>query len=101
MAKTILSSILHEREHYCVSVRDASAIMLERVQCGVQHSFSHVINLLLLLRYTIKQRNRDMAILENAQETNALQFRQNTLEFSITLISAFSLLTKIMTAQHV
>ena len=43
MAKTILKSILHEREHYCVSVRpiafllersyraDASAIMLERV----------------------------------------------------------------------
>ena len=72
MAKTILNSILHEREHYCVSVRPiallleqsdcnnafgqtrAHAIMLERVQCGVQHGFSHVINLLLLLRYTIK-----------------------------------------------
>ena len=58
MAKTILNSILHEREHYCVSVRlialycssEASAItlsggrernyiMLERVQCGVQHGF--------------------------------------------------------------
>ena len=45
--------------------------MLERVQCGVQHGFSHVINLLLLLRYTIKQRYRDMTISGGAQEANA------------------------------
>ena len=74
--------------------------MLERVQCGVQHGLSHVRNLLLLLRYTIKQR-REMTISGSTQEANALSFRQNTLEFSITLISAFSLLTKIMTSQHV
>ena len=43
--------------------------MLERVQCGVQHGFSHVIN--LLLRYTIKQRYRDMTISGGAQEANA------------------------------
>ena len=42
-----------------------------------------------------------MAISESAQEANALSFHQNTLEFSMTLISAFSLLTKIMTSQHV
>ena len=62
MAKTILISILHEREQHCARVRpialllersecnnavgrNASAIMLKRVQCGVQHGFSHVINL--------------------------------------------------------
>ena len=41
-----------------------------------------------------------MAISESAQEANALSFRQNTLEFSMALISAFSLLTKIITSQH-
>ena len=68
MAKTILNSILHEREHYCVGVRPVALlleqsecnnaigwmraqIMLEIVQYGVQHGFSHVINLLLLLYY--------------------------------------------------
>ena len=42
-----------------------------------------------------------MTISESVQEANALLFHQNTLEFSITLISVFSLLTKIMTSQHV
>ena len=69
MAETILNSLLHEREHYNrVSVRPIALLlersecnnafgqtqaqlMLERVQYGVSHGFSHVINLLLLLYY--------------------------------------------------
>ena len=38
-----------------------------------------------------------MALPGSAQKANALSFLQNTLEFSITLISAFSLLTKVDT----